>query len=155
MYMFVCVCERECVCVFVCVFFRRCYICAHSSESALHSFFLFFSSSGAVIKALTAASELCESAPNSQLTFSLFPFFFSPFSGAAIEALTAAIQLCESAPNSSKAVKRSAECHELLSICFQQVRFTCFTSRVNPAAQSVTNCGESAASTYFTCFTST
>ncbi len=96
-----------------------------AAESDLLSFFLFFSSSGAVIKALTAASKLCESAPNSTYFFP-FSLFFFPFSGAAIEALTAAIQLCESAPNSSKAVKRSAECHELLAICFQQVRlFTC------------------------------
>ena len=29
-------------------------------------------------------------------------------------------QLCESAPNSSKAVSRSAECHDLLSNCFVQ-----------------------------------
>ena len=44
---------------------------------------------------------------------------------AGIEALSAAIQLCESAPNSSKAVGRSAECHELLSQCYiQQVQST-------------------------------
>jgi hypothetical protein len=86
-------------------------------QALLPPFFLFFSSSGSVIKALPAASQLCESAPNSTYFF----LFFFPFSGAGIEALTAAIQLCESAPNSSKAVKRSAECHELLAICFQQV----------------------------------
>jgi len=42
----------------------------------------------------------------------------SPAAG--VEALTAAIQLCESAPNSSKAVGRSADCHEYLAQCFMQ-----------------------------------
>jgi hypothetical protein len=35
-----------------------------------------------------------------------------------IEALTAAVQLCETAPNSSKAVARSAECHDYLAQCY-------------------------------------
>jgi hypothetical protein len=91
------------------------------AASQLYILFFYFFLLRALLSRRSPQRVSSASPRQTQLTFSLFPSFFSPFSGAAIEALTAAIQLCESAPNSSKAVKRSAECHELLAICFQQV----------------------------------
>ncbi len=91
-------------------------VCVYSSGAATFFFSIFF-----FFRLCYQGAPRSESALRVRANSTYFFLFFFPFSGAGIEALTAAIQLCESAPNSSKAVKRSAECHELLAICFQQV----------------------------------